>query len=77
MRIAAPFLRPAWWQSGYVADCKSVNAGSIPAQASTPRVRNCPPCLQEDALPKHRPFAHLIDKNEKTGKAQSADYRKT
>jgi hypothetical protein len=20
-------------------------------------VRNCPPCLQEDALPKHRPFA--------------------
>ena len=25
---------PAWWQSGYAADCKSVHAGSIPTQAS-------------------------------------------
>ena len=24
----------AWWQSGYAADCKSVDAGSIPTQAS-------------------------------------------
>src|SRR5690606_14262478 len=27
---------PAWWQSGYAADCKSAYAGSIPTQASTP-----------------------------------------
>ena len=25
---------PAWWQSGYAADCKSAYAGSIPTQAS-------------------------------------------
>ena len=25
----------AEWQSGYAADCKSVNAGSIPTSAST------------------------------------------
>lgn len=24
----------AWWQSGYAEDCKSLNAGSIPTQAS-------------------------------------------
>jgi FkbM family methyltransferase len=30
---------PARWQNGYAADCKSVNAGSIPARAS----RNCSP----------------------------------
>jgi hypothetical protein len=26
---------PAWWQSGYAADCKSAYAGSIPTQASS------------------------------------------
>ena len=25
---------PAWWQSGYAEDCKSLYAGSIPTQAS-------------------------------------------
>ena len=25
----------AWWQSGYAEDCKSLDAGSIPTQAST------------------------------------------
>lgn len=25
---------PAWWQSGYAEDCKSLDAGSIPTQAS-------------------------------------------
>ena len=30
----APDLMMARWQNGYVADCKSVNAGSIPARAS-------------------------------------------
>ncbi len=24
----------AWWQSGYAEDCKSLDAGSIPTQAS-------------------------------------------
>ena len=28
-------LARAWWQSGDAADCKSANAGSIPAQASS------------------------------------------
>src|SRR6185312_11060661 len=27
-------VRMAWWRSGDAADCKSVHAGSIPAQAS-------------------------------------------
>src|SRR5690606_21407508 len=28
------YRSPAWWQSGYAADCKSAYAGSIPTQAS-------------------------------------------
>ena len=48
MRIAPPFLAPAWWQSGYVADCKSVNAGSIPAQASTRRQWILHSCLRKE-----------------------------
>ncbi len=27
-------VAPAWWQSGYAEDCKSLYAGSIPTQAS-------------------------------------------
>ena len=34
MRWRSP---PAWWQSGYAADCKSAYAGSIPTQASIAR----------------------------------------
>ena len=30
-------VSPAWWQSGYAADCKSAYAGSIPTQASISR----------------------------------------
>ena len=52
MRIAPPFLAPAWWQSGYVADCKSVNAGSIPAQASTRRPGIATLASAGNALPK-------------------------
>lgn len=28
----------AWWQSGYAEDCKSLDAGSIPTQASTIKI---------------------------------------
>ena len=31
---------PAWWQSGYAEDCKSLNAGSIPTQAS--KIKSAP-----------------------------------
>lgn len=50
-------LARAWWQSGDAADCKSANAGSIPAQASSQRTFDRRPCVDGSALSKHRAFA--------------------
>ena len=37
--ISLEYIRKAEWQSGYAADCNSVNIGSIPFSASMPEVK--------------------------------------